>query len=82
MKRAIEVYGPPDAVKIDNGKDYDSQMFTGTTKAARHALTRRKVLKAGYIDEPAIAGIYAMLDISVSFDDVRNIYRNTNKSKK
>jgi putative transposase len=67
MKRAVEVYGPPDAVKIDNGKDYDSQMFTGTTKAARHALTRKKVLKAGYIDEPIVAGIYAMLDISVSF---------------
>ncbi len=67
MKRAVEVFGPPDAVKIDNGKDYDSQMFTGTTKAQRHALTRRRVLKAGYIDEPIVAGIYAMLDISVSF---------------
>lgn len=67
MKRAIEVFGPPAAVKIDNGKDYDSQMFTGTTKAQRHALTRRKVLKAGYVDEPFVAGIYAMLDISVSF---------------
>ena len=67
MKRAVEAYGPPVAVKIDNGKDYDSQMFTGTTKAARHALTRRKVLKAGYIDEPIVAGIYAMMNIGVSF---------------
>jgi len=65
MKRGIEAYGPPDMVKIDNGKDYDSEMFTGTTKVKR--LAKRKALKAGYIDEPAMAGIYAMMDIGVSF---------------
>jgi transposase InsO family protein len=61
MKRGIEQYGPPETVKIDNGKDYDSEMWTGTTKA------KRKMLRAGYIDEEMVAGIYAMLDISISF---------------
>ncbi len=61
MKRAIEKYGPPDCVKIDNGRDYDSECWTGTTKA------RRRALKKGYIDEQMVAGIYAMMDIKVSF---------------
>lgn len=61
MKRAIETFGPPESVKIDNGRDYDSEMWTGTTKV------RRKILKAGYIDEQTIAGIYAMMGIGVSF---------------
>ena len=61
MKKGIEIYGPPDSVKIDNGRDYDSECWTGTTKA------RRKALKAGYIDEMMVAGIYAMMDIGVSF---------------
>lgn len=62
IKRAIESHGPPDMAKIDNGKDYDSQMFTGTTKKRR-----REALKKGYLDEQMVAGIYAMLDIAVSF---------------
>ncbi|KPL21776.1 MAG: hypothetical protein AMJ75_09325 [Phycisphaerae bacterium SM1_79] len=62
FKRAIEKYGPPEKVKIDNGRDYDSQVWTGTTKARRKAL-----LKKGYIDENLVAGIYAMMDIKVSF---------------
>ncbi len=61
FRRGIDKYGPPDAVKIDNGRDYDSQLWTGVTKIQRRAI------KAGYIDEVAVAGIYAMLDISVSF---------------
>lgn len=61
MKRGIEVYCPPDSVKIDNGRDYDSEAWTGTTKA------KRKVLRAGYIDEKMVAGIYAMMDVGVSF---------------
>jgi transposase InsO family protein len=61
MKRAVEKYGPPDKVKIDNGKDFDSEMWTGTTKV------RRRVLKAGYIDEQMAAGIYAMMGIAISF---------------
>lgn len=60
-KRAIERYGPPDSVKIDNGKDYDSELWTGTTKA------KRRALRAGYLDEKIMAGIYAMMDIGVSF---------------
>ncbi len=60
MRRAIERYGPSDSVKIDNGKDYDSEMFTGTTK-------QRRILNKGYIDEANIAGIYAMMGIGVSF---------------
>ena len=61
MKRAVEKYGPPDSVKIDNGRDYDSECWTGTTKA------RRKALRAGYIEEAMVAGIYAMMDVGVSF---------------
>lgn len=61
MRRGIEKHGPPDSVKIDNGKDYDSEMWTGTTKQ------RRRALKAGYIDEQAVAGLYAMMDIGISF---------------
>jgi len=60
-KRGIEKYGPPDSVKIDNGKDYDSEMWTGTTKA------RRKAIKKGQIDELMVAGLYAMMDVTVSF---------------
>ena len=61
MKRGIEKYGPPDSVKIDNGRDYDSEAWNGTTK------DRRKALKAGYVDEKMVAGIYAMMDVGVSF---------------
>ena len=61
MKRGIEKYGPPDGAKVDNGRDYDSEMWTGTTKARRHAL------KKGYIDEQMVAGIYAMMGVGVSF---------------
>lgn len=61
MKRGIEKFGPPDSAKIDNGRDYDSEMWTGTTKQ------KRRALKKGYIDEPMVAGIYAMLGIGVSF---------------
>ncbi|MBW8017137.1 MAG: DDE-type integrase/transposase/recombinase [Planctomycetes bacterium] len=64
MRGGIEKYGPPDSVKIDNGRDYDSQMWTGETKAARKS---RKALKAGYIDEGTVRGIYAMMNIGVSF---------------
>ncbi len=60
MRRAIEKYGPSDSVKIDNGKDYDSEMWTGTTK-------QKRVLDRGYIDENNMAGIYAMMGIGVSF---------------
>jgi len=61
MKRAIEKYGPPDMVKIDNGRDYDSLMFTGTTKV------KRRMIRRGYLDEQWVAGIYAMMDITISF---------------
>lgn len=61
MKRAIEIYGPPESVKIDNGKDYDSEMWTGTTKV------KRRILRKGYLDEQMVAGIYAMMNIAISF---------------
>jgi len=61
MKGGIEKYGPPDKVKIDNGKDYDSEMWTGTTKA------RRIAARAGYIDEQWVSGLYAWMGIDVSF---------------
>jgi len=59
MRAGIESYGPPDAVKIDNGKDYDSQMWTGQTKKNRKS--------KGYLDETMVAGLYAMMNISVTF---------------
>ena len=61
FKRAAENYGPPDSVKIDNGKDYDSECWTGTTKQ------RRRLLKADCLDEQTLAGIYALMNIAVSF---------------
>jgi len=61
FKRGIEKYGPPESVKIDNGKDYDSELFTGTTKK------KRRLLRKGYLDEPLMAGLYAMMGIGVSF---------------
>jgi putative transposase len=84
MKRAIEKFGPPESVKIDNGKDYDSELFTGVTKQVRQTRfskgyldekklitgttkQTRKALGKGYLDEKMLAGIYAMMDIGVSF---------------
>ncbi|MBE0535006.1 MAG: DDE-type integrase/transposase/recombinase [Phycisphaerae bacterium] len=64
MGPAIKEYGPPDGVVIDNGRDYDSQMWTGVTKADRKS---RKVLRAGYLDQPMLSGIYAQLGIGVTF---------------
>lgn len=61
FKRAVQQHGPPDSVKIDNGKDYDSEMWTGMTK------TKRKALKAGYIDEKFVAGLYGLMDVKASF---------------
>jgi putative transposase len=61
MRKGIKAYGPPDSVKIDNGKDYDSELWTGTTKATRKALPK------GYIDKFGLTGLYAMMKITVSF---------------
>lgn len=60
MRRGIEQYGPPESVKIDNGKDYDAQMFTGQTKKQR-----KGVLSSD--DCQTITGLYAMMNIGVSF---------------
>lgn len=62
MKPAIQKFGLPELVKIDNGKDYDSEMFTGTTKTRR-----KRVLNSGYIDEQTLTGLYGMMQIQVSF---------------
>jgi len=59
FRRAAEKYGPPDAVKIDNGRDYDSETFTGTTKVKRRLDLR--------VDEETTAGLYALLNITISF---------------
>ena len=61
FRDGVEKYGPPESVKIDNGKDYDSEMWTGVTKKQRRALSK------GYIDEQNVAGLYALMNISVSF---------------
>jgi len=63
-RRAIKKHGPPDMVKIDNGKDYDSVMWSGMTKKTRKS---RKVLRAGYLDEPEVMGLYGWLGIRASF---------------
>ena len=60
-KNGVEKFGLPDSVKIDNGRDYDSQMWTGITKRQRRALG------AGYLDEHLIAGLWGMMNITVSF---------------
>jgi len=39
-RRAIKKHGPPDMVKIDNGKDYDSVMWSGMTKKTRNSHAR------------------------------------------
>ena len=61
FKRGAEAHGVPDAVKVDNGKDYASEMWVGATKQ------KRRELKKGYLDEQLVAGIYALLNIEVSF---------------
>jgi excisionase family DNA binding protein len=61
FKRGAAEYGPPESVKIDNGRDYSSELWTGTH------LTRNKALAKGYIDTPWVAGLYAMMNVAVSF---------------
>ena len=61
MRRALDKYGPPDIAKIDNGKDFASEMWTGETTKTRRFLSKE------YLDKEMVAGIYAMLDIRVSF---------------
>jgi transposase InsO family protein len=61
MRRGIEQHGAPESVKIDNGKDYDSQVFTGQTKRQR----RSRVFNDD--EQMNISGIYALLNIGVSF---------------
>jgi len=61
MRQGIDRCGPPESVKIDNGRDYDSEAWTGTTKARRRAAAK------GRIDEQFVTGIYAMMDIAISF---------------
>jgi transposase InsO family protein len=61
MRRALDKYGPPDIAKIDNGKDFASEMWTGETTKTRRFLCKE------YLDKEMVAGLYAMLDIQVSF---------------
>ena len=62
MRRGIEQFGPPESVKIDNGRDYDSQLFTGKTKKQR-----RKRIRLTPDECSSVTGIYARLGIGVSF---------------
>lgn len=59
FRRGCQRFGPPDAVKIDNGKDYDSELWTGTTKQRRRLEVQ--------LDTTNIAGLYALMNVSVSF---------------
>ncbi|MEO0966299.1 MAG: transposase domain-containing protein [Planctomycetota bacterium] len=54
-------HGGPAHVHVDNGKDYDAQVFDGRTKTAR--LAKRTVA----LDEPTTQGVFAALDIECSF---------------
>ncbi|MEZ6193964.1 MAG: Mu transposase C-terminal domain-containing protein [Phycisphaerales bacterium] len=45
--------GPPRALWIDNGRDFDSWVLHGQTKKSR----REKVISAGYVDEIEFRGI-------------------------
>lgn len=60
FKDSAKKYGLPESVKIDNGRDYDSQTFMGTTKQERRADRR-------LFDEKTVAGLYNLLNIDVSF---------------
>ncbi len=62
LRRGVLEHGLPDSVKIDNGRDYDSQLFTGTTKQKR-----RRVLKKGALEEAGLSGLFNQLSIDVSF---------------
>ncbi|MFA5187017.1 MAG: transposase domain-containing protein [Patescibacteria group bacterium] len=59
FRHGCERFGPPEAVKIDNGKDYDSELFTGTTKQRRRLQVK--------LDTENVSGLYALMNISVSF---------------
>ena len=61
LRGAIVQHGPPVHCVIDNGKDYDSYAFTGTTKARR-----KKALAGGYLDEPHVKGLFGQLNITVT----------------
>ena len=60
LRDGIERFGLPDSVLQDNGRDYDCQMFTGTTKIKR-------ITKQVRTDEPMAAGLYAMMGVGVQF---------------
>jgi transposase InsO family protein len=62
-KNAIDKFGLPDSVKIDNGKDYDSQMWNGVTKKQRRVLRLGK----GYLEEQWLAGLWGFMNVAVSF---------------
>jgi hypothetical protein len=68
MRRGVDEFGPPQSVKIDNGKDYDSQLFTGQTKPQRQAQASRSRKGSLSGDEcQTLTGLYAMMNIGVSF---------------
>ncbi len=60
--------GGPDAVYIDNGRDYDAWVFHGQTKQQR----RQRALDRGYVPEDTFRGIYGWLKIGVHFALPRN----------
>jgi transposase InsO family protein len=61
MGQGVDAFGPPAKVHVDNGKDFDSESFTGTTKK------RRRAARLTDDDEKMVAGIYAEMGVKVSF---------------
>ncbi|MCL2640793.1 MAG: Mu transposase C-terminal domain-containing protein [Phycisphaerales bacterium] len=59
LRRAIESHGVPVTAYTDNGKDFDSQTFTGETKAMRW---KRRLVKVEH-DQERLGSIYGNLDI-------------------
>ncbi|MEM9881401.1 MAG: Mu transposase C-terminal domain-containing protein [Planctomycetota bacterium] len=75
--------GGPDLVWIDNGKDYDSYLFHGMTKAQRQKAKRERmrVRESGRlakidgglrVDEPLAEGVFTVLDIEAHFSIPHN----------
>jgi transposase InsO family protein len=62
--------GGPDAVWLDNGKDYDAYCFHGQTKAERQAA--KKTVEQFRLDQTKAEGIFGLLNIEPHFSIPHN----------
>ena len=63
FRAGAATYGLPSQTLIDNGRDYGAYTFHGSTKPER----KRRVLRAGYLDEGFVEGVFGQLGIAVTF---------------